>query len=1192
MTDINKIIKLIETSTKERFKEVTFDGKTANNIANLGAKKGERAKLERNGEYYGIAVEFLENVKRLLTDKLMVRILHLMKKEDYLTIMNMLELTNVDQIHYVIDKWCSVALNDYDNSLKISKKTYPLFDNWIESERSVPLPGRIRVTDVGQNKNTGDSVVPVDWLGREFASGTAMHAAMDKLEQRIGKPPVTYAIIYSMRKQKIETHVAASELVGVKNKLTLYVLLKDGKIITKLAQGYKEGYTYVIYGDVFIGFVLSDILEDKTDVKGGRNVSVLVSRLQKCIRRGRYARKILDETVDRLNECPNYNLPEHGFMRVSASKQLVWRLFISVLEDCRGYAAVNELSLLDLICLTLICNKCLEFKFTPAVMKLIKLTAVLAQYNDKADDLFDWRAYDAAEKTPMTDSGYHNAISLALKNVIMMKGDDNMLRRLYNAKDNFLPFKIPTKIYHDQAIYDNTLLASIDHHCAPHIILYYQACITISKTTKEISSYIWNVSSSYNVREDKLLKLDATLQAIQKYISEKPSNNFVFADERTAEIVKHLPDESAKRSSFLILFGKKYRFSSKEIVLVGTPEMPAKIKINNIWTLSDDAAMINGFPAHTIKLAKISPPFGYQWAKDSVHVKINNGKPMIDDVKIPFFDGSSLLKSNVPKINKFIKDSMYNVIMNVLSGSDIDFDVILKLRNKQCKQIYNWMPTDMRKVNIDLVKSSYIKIFNQMDNLLMVGPVDRLGGKIANSISYVLEGKIWAIFNLLSYLYPDTLKPSGTLNFVLNKSTCGYIHMIMILEKMCMFDTSVRNTSIVPKIITPLWEHQIESVDRIVADFNKGFHGKGDASDVGSGKTLTSLSIATELIKNNDSVYSGILIMLPNPKLIKTWMDEFAKHTKNFDIKYQKNNADIGKINNNTIVVTTMAKIRDHKISHHWLLVVIDECLTVQNKNALQTEEAWRQSLMSKHLLLMSATFFRTRFDKLYYMLKMLQIGVPETREYLDCILQESIVSKQSVTKRKWHSNINYFELDDVSRKEYEKINQKEMSTEAKYSKLNSYLISSETVNASLIEQLGELIKRMEKKGHRCLIYAQSKHEAENWSAALDIGIYPLKCKHVIVTLKDGTFGLNDLIIYDTIIIKPPAPDKLVQIRGRLDRPGNKKNELHIEYFVFKNTVDEGLILRMDMCNQFIKSHILPLSKFYEVSVNHELYTK
>jgi hypothetical protein len=35
-----------------------------------------------------------------------------------------------------------------------------------------------------------------------------------------------------------------------------------------------------------------------------------------------------------------------------------------------------------------------------------------------------------------------------------------------------------------------------------------------------------------------------------------------------------------------------------------------------------------------------------------------------------------------------------------------------------------------------------------------------------------------------------------------------------------------------------------------------------------------------------------------------------------------------------------MERMRDHSIKHPWLIVIINECLSVQNKEALQTEEA------------------------------------------------------------------------------------------------------------------------------------------------------------------------------------------------------------------------------------------------------------
>lgn len=125
---------------------------------------------------------------------------------------------------------------------------------------------------------------------------------------------------------------------------------------------------------------------------------------------------------------------------------------------------------------------------------------------------------------------------------------------------------------------------------------------------------------------------------------------------------------------------------------------------------------------------------------------------------------------------------------------------------------------------------------------------------------------------------------------------------------------------------------------------------------------------------------------------------------------------------------------------------------------------------------------------------------------------------------------------------------------------------------------------------NRYLIYAKSNEEAAEWSAELDIPIYPEKGDHCIVTYHNGAYGLNDLVIYNAIIMRPPAPDLLPQIKGRLDRPGNKSNNLLIEYFVVKDTIDEGLIIRLNIASQFIQKYIMPLAKFYKISLNANEY--
>ncbi|AGF85442.1 helicase family protein [Moumouvirus goulette] len=72
--------------------------------------------------------------------------------------------------------------------------------------------------------------------------------------------------------------------------------------------------------------------------------------------------------------------------------------------------------------------------------------------------------------------------------------------------------------------------------------------------------------------------------------------------------------------------------------------------------------------------------------------------------------------------------------------------------------------------------------------------------------------------------------------------------------------------------------------------------------------------------------------------------------------------------------------------------------------------------------------------------------------------------------------------------------------------------------------------------------------------------------------------------------MRPPTPDTLPQIKGRLSRPGQKSDNLYLEYFVLKNTIDEGLILRMNIASKFLHQYIMPLSKFYDISVNYSQY--
>lgn len=1227
--NFTKLYSIIEKKTKASYVIDLYNDKPAKSVANFGANKDTIVKLERNGEYNGIAVQLLEDLRPLLTNYTVVKILKLLEKEDYITPLILFRLKSLDELFYVLKEWFRSATT-YEGTISKLFVDVKDIDNdnyldWVKSVRSDALPCRLKIIEVGHNDLTNESVIPVEWMDKEFCSGEEVHLAMDTLDTRIGKPPVTYAIIYTMvlvKQNDVLTTITKNDY-----EYLWYVELVDGEIQSSLSNTVKKNkYTYVKYNTVVIGFVLDDLLEPKTENNGVKEVGLLVSRLQKSIRRGRNGRKTLEETIVSLNNSPNYNLPEQHFLRVSASKQLVWRLFITIMEDCRPYQKGNELSLLDLILLVLITQRCTEYKFNPIVLDLIKLTAILAQFNDTDRDLFDWRALEAKEKIKYGKSDYHDAIGLALNNIIMMSGDDDMLRRLYNTKREFDPFVLPKKYNDDVRVNKEIVLASMDHHCKPCIILYYQATQKIKLTTREISNLVWDVSSGFNVRYDKEQKVNVTLREIQAYLLNIPvqlkhTNNIKY------NIVKGNINEYASRTAFLILFGQKYKYRANDVILAGDATSPAKVKSKNQWVLSADINVLNAYGTKNINLKQLMAPSGYGWTKDTVITSIKAGVPYIDGKEVVFFDGSSVLKPITQIIEKNMKNDMKEVLLSVFSGDEMEFEHIIHYRYHARKTITNWGFTydDLKVINMDLMRGVYVKILNQVNNIIMIGPVDRSGNKMANSISYLLEGKYWLVFNMFCYLYPDTFQPHGLTNFTVKTNTVGYNHALNML-KIVLFQKKEVVVKL-PKITTTLWSHQMESAQKIIHGFDiEGAHGKGDASDVGAGKSLVGLTVAVELINktiinnmgdnkgvNNMSsnnkgvnnnihgkekgvnnnidgkekekiniIYYGILVLVPGNALINTWKEEIAKHTSTFDVQYHDNKNKIT-IGMNTIVISTMGKMRDHPIHHNWLLVIIDECLTTQNRNALWTQEAWKQGLMSKHLLMLSATFFRAKFLGLYYMLQMLQTNLPEKKEYLDTILSEAIVSNMSKDKRKWITNINYLTLNDKQRVKYEAIEGLDLSIEKKYAQLYSYLTNNK-VQVEICKQISAVIDKL--SNNKCLIYARSKEEADIWSDALSIGIYPKKGKHVIITVTNGTYGLNDLVEYNTIIMIPPAPDKIPQMKGRLDRPGQKATTLHMEYIVVKDTIEEGLLLRIDICNNFVNQYIMPMSKFYELAIN------
>jgi hypothetical protein len=1233
-TITTEIIDAIKNNTKESYKCSYYDGRKSKNVANYGAQKGDIASILRKGEYNGLTIQFLENIKYLLNDKLIIKIIKLLNKEEFITCMNILNVDNVTKIYYILIKW--LELNNIEHTIKIDQNELNNLENsgeleelneWVKMIDHSPINGKIKIINVGYNNKTGASVVPDEWLDKEFQNGYHLHTEMNKLDTRIGKPPVTFCCTYSsmilLKNDDIVESNNIEQLIKAKKIVHLYIIKIKKNNITPVSKYYNltsnnidnisifnntndtNLYKFVRYGNLLIGFRYSELFNETPIYDKSIEVGVLASRLQKAIRRGRYGGKILKKTIIQLNKSPNYNLPEQQFIRVNASKQLVWRLFITILEDVRPYHNENEINFLELILLVLITQKITNLQFNNFMLnKIIKL-GLLAQYNDKKKDSYKWNHLEDTPISQIDNIGqvgvpFIDSIILALHHVPMMHGDKNMLLKYLYYDEALEPFIIPKHFTYLPDVNNEIIRASYDHHCKPYIILYYQACTDNILSTKNIPRYIWDISSRYNIRKHNTQSHDILLSSIQDYlINNDMWNNEVFHENEITQgdieinfsIINK--NDKVKRTTFLILFGQKYKYKNNDIIIAGTEDEPIRIKLSNKWEYLNDIDMLNAYPPRKIYLKYLDPPFGYKWKYDIVNTEIIDGKFYVnpDGNEIKLFDGTDIIEAIYPIefTRSSLPDDIIELINTVLSNQYISFKNIIKMKNTKFNRLYDWYSIlDFNVLDIKLIKLVYTKLFNQINNIITIGPIDRSGSKLYNSINYFYEGKIWKVFNMLSMLYPNSIKPINNLNFQLKKNTPDYIHMVTTFEKI-LFNGKTYS-GIIPSVCTKLWDHQLESVNKIISGFMNGYRGYGDASDVGSGKTLTSLTIASNIISANNSIFRGVLVLLPNNKLINTWKLEIKKHTNNFDtiIYNGKNNFNIKR---NTIVISTMSKMRDHPLYNKWLLVIIDECLSVQNKNALQTEEAWKQSLCSKYLLMMSATFFRTKFDKLYYMLKMLKTGLPERKEYLDTILLESIVCQMSKIKRNWISNINYFTLPENEMLNYENIASLDISIDKKFSKLSSYLINNEIKNVVAL-QLKKLVSKCNKNGNKCLIYAKSNDETEIFSTILNIPIYPEKTNNTIVTYNNGTYGLNDLIEFNTIVMRPPEPDKLPQIKGRLDRPGQENDNLYIEYFILKDTIEEGLILRLNIASNFMHHHIMPLAKFYEISVNHANYSK
>jgi len=329
-----------------------------------------------------------------------------------------------------------------------------------------------------------------------------------------------------------------------------------------------------------------------------------------------------------------------------------------------------------------------------------------------------------------------------------------------------------------------------------------------------------------------------------------------------------------------------------------------------------------------------------------------------------------------------------------------------------------------------------LTITTRSADVIEIAPVNRLGGAARQAVRPMSEGTVLRILYALEALYPSVFRRMASLKWRLSPSGAAFVHLLDCLDQLarCGHDgdaaAALQQTpaAVLPAVVTELWPHQQEARDRVLQGIREGKLGFADASAVGAGKTLTALATICavgEHLAARRVARHGSLVLVPVNELVGEWVLQAQQHCRNLHVIEQRANGKLFSatykrgnppIDANSLVISTLARVREHAFSKAaWDFVVIDECLSVQNDTALQTAEAWRQVEASQcGVLMLSATFFRSSYAKLFYMIRMLRSPLPREQRFLTTTLVEHIVCYVPKNRRTWKLSFEAVPLDQV----------------------------------------------------------------------------------------------------------------------------------------------------------------------------------
>ena len=652
-----------------------------------------------------------------------------------------------------------------------------------------------------------------------------------------------------------------------------------------------------------------------------------------------------------------------------------------------------------------------------------------------------------------------------------------------------------------------------------------------------------------------------------------------------------------------------------------------------------------------------APPFGFQWTCATAFEldisKRRNGSVQfaVNGEAIPAFDASSLLRPcNEPSRKLPMQREIKTLVAAMLYISEkkgeedhgVDLlKVFMSLDTRvEADEVFEWESiASASPVPASVWRDIFLKIIMRNKSAFSTGMHATAGGQAQHS-SY--EGTCLRILLLLCKLYPHALQrmrgsSAHAVSFAIRSvATAQYVHMVQTLHHLAFgfpmstggpkpqsnsSSRSRRSNSAKDSkstITTTLWEHQEDAVARVLEGVAEGKKAFADASTVGAGKTLTALAVIDAVKQRfGESVKMyGSLVLLPTNALISEWVQQVFMHTKGVHVLVQNQQGYLKskgissgcgrpavraprcyqpKIESDCIVITTLARAREHPFrTTAWDLVVVDECLSVQSP-ALHSFAAWRQVAASTFgVMMLSATFFRSRLSSLFYMIRMLRSALPRTEPYLATLLHEHIILYVPDNPRRWALRFHAVPLHERILARYKSlIDSASMPTTAMdprliYVSLKKFLRANYEAS-TCIDAMARMVASLKARSKRVLVFATSNQERARLLEKLPNSCSLKQAKHgkldgaktLVLTTNEGAMGLN-LQMYNAIVTRPQPGDLLEQMKGRIDRPGQESQQLELVVVLAKGTVEEAEAGNIRLCGAFFRQYLDPLSKSFQ----------